>query len=121
MLGKLENMENTVYINRMQELITDLKGKIRHSNDAILEIEPGINVFDIHPFFESLKSPILESESSYQTFPCINMHLGDHDYYCDVIFKKERDFIAVLMFNYSDHYSELQKKIQKINGDRLES
>ena len=119
MLGMFETMENSVYINRMQELITDFDGKIRYSNDAILEIEPGVNVFEIHPFFESLRSAILGSPSAYHTFPCINMILDGKNYYCDIIFKKERDFMAVLMFNYSDHYQDLQKKIQKTNGDQF--
>jgi hypothetical protein len=111
----------TVYINKMQEIITSFDGEVSISNNAIHPIEPGENIFLLHPFFQSLRSSIIEGEQVYYTFPCINLMLGVTNYYCDVIIKKEKDFIAVLLFNYSDHYRELQEKIQKINGEKLNS
>jgi hypothetical protein len=111
----------TVYINKMQEIIANFDGEVSISNNAIHPIVPGENIFSLHPFFQSLKLPILAGEKVYYTFPCINLMLGETNYYCDVIIKKEKDFIAVLLFNYSDHYRELQEKIQKINGEKLKS
>ena len=111
----------TVYINKMQEIIASFDGTVSISNNAIHPIDPGENIFQLHPFFESLESTIIHGESVYFTFPCINLLMGNTNYYCDIIIKKEKDFIAVLLFNYSDHYRELQMKIQKIKGEKLKS
>ena len=116
----MQLMKNTIYINRMQELITDLTGQLKHSNNTILNLNPGVNIFDIHPFFQSLKAPIIESKSAYHTFPCINMTFNNVNFFCDIIFKKESDFMAILLFNYSDHYATVQKKIQKSKDSFLE-
>ena len=54
----MQLMKNTIYINRMQELITDLTGQLKHSNNTILNLNPGVNIFDIflpgHSFFSDL-------------------------------------------------------------------
>lgn len=112
---------STVYINRMQEIISEFDGTVISSNDAIHSIELGTDIFTIHPFFESLKGYLDSMPDIYFTFPCINLTLGGKDYYCDVIIKKEKEFMAVLLFNYSDHYREVQEKIQKINREKLNS
>ncbi|MCW5519025.1 hypothetical protein J1N09_04195 [Aureitalea sp. L0-47] len=110
-----------VYINRMQEIISDFDGTVISSNDAIHSIELGTNIFMIHPFFESLKGSLDTRPDIYFTFPCINLSMGGKDYYCDVIIKKEKNFVAILLFNYSDHYNEVREKIQKINSEKLNS
>lgn len=109
----------TVYINKMQEVIAGHDGLVKISNDAIHSVYPGENIFQLHPFFQSLEHTITQEDRTYFTFPCINLTLGERNYYCDVIIKKEQDFIAVLLFNYSDHYREIQQKVQKIKGEKL--
>ena len=111
----------TVYINRMQEIITAFDGKVISSNDAIHFVAPGTNIFMVHPFFESLQESLNSESEIYFTFPCINLLLDGKEYYCDVIIKKEKKFLAILLFNYSDHYREIQNKIQKINREKLNS
>ena len=110
-----------VYINRMQEIISEYDGEVISSNDAIHSIEPGTNVFSVHPFFESLKESLHSRPEIYFAFPCINLNLGGKDYYCDIIIKKEKKFMAVLLFNYSDHYRDIRENIQKINREKLNS
>ncbi|MBT8262054.1 MAG: hypothetical protein KJO05_04470 [Bacteroidia bacterium] len=105
----------------MQEIIASFDGTVSISNNAIYPIEPGDNIFQLHPFFQSLELSILNGNNIYFTFPCINLLLGERNYYCDVIIKKEKDFMAVLLFNYSDHYREMQEKIQKIKGEKFKS
>ena len=105
----------------MQEIIAGFDGEVSISNNAIHPIESGENIFKLHPFFQSLESSITHGEQTYFTFPCINLTLGEKDYYCDVIVKKEDDYLVLLLFNYSEHYRELQENIQKINKEKLNS
>lgn len=112
---------DSFYFQKMQEVITDPHGRITHSNNSIFTVGKGHNIFKIHPFFESLQQSILSTNQQYFSFPCVNLTVEDKTYYCDIIIKQEPGFLAILIFNYSDRYKELQEKVQKNNSEKLNS
>ncbi|RMA66185.1 hypothetical protein [Ulvibacter antarcticus] len=103
---------NTFFSNKVQEIHTNLDGKITQSSDTIFDLRLGENIFTIHPFFESLQRTLLECNETSLAFPCVQLEMEKQELICDITIKKELGFLAILLFDYSNHYQNLHEAAQ---------
>ncbi|MBX2828168.1 MAG: hypothetical protein KTR22_08395 [Flavobacteriaceae bacterium] len=109
------NKQSTFFSKKIQEIHAKPSGEIVLSSNTIFEITPNENLYTLHPFFESLqheleKDGILENNLA---FPCVQMKIHGKESICDVTIKKEPGFLAILLFDYSQHYEHLHEAAQE--------
>ncbi len=101
------------FSNKVQEIHTTLEGKVTESSDTIFTVDIGENIYLLHPFFESLKSELINGEHESLAFPCVQLEFNETKAICDITIKIERGFLAILLFDYSDHYENLHEAAQE--------
>lgn len=103
----------SAFTNNVQEIHVSNKGIIMQTSNEIFDLNDGDNIFNLHPFFESLKSEFSSDIHSDLAFPCVQIHINDTEAICDITIRMERDFIAILLFDYSAHYEHLHEAAQE--------
>ncbi len=109
------NKQDTFFSKKVQEIHSKPNGEIIHSSDTIFTLDPKHNLYELHPFFESLQSELVNGTGiqSSLAFPCVQLEIQGKKMICDVTIKMERDFLAVLFFDYSKHYEHLHEAAQE--------
>lgn len=105
--------KDSFFSSKVQEIHTDLQGEVIQSSDNLFNIEKGENIFNLHPFFESMKADFTSGGETNLAFPCVQLDLHEKEIVCDITIKKERDFLAILLFDYSKHYEHLHEAAQE--------
>lgn len=100
---------------KVQEINALPDGTITRSNNSLFNVESGGDLYEIHPFFESLRDEILRGKRSYLAFPCVQLDLNGTILVCDITIKLEREFLAILLFDYTAHYQTVQRLAQEKN------
>jgi hypothetical protein len=106
---------NTFFSKKIQEIHSKPSGHITHSSDTIFPIAEAENLYKIHPFFESLRDELengIGIENSL-AFPCVQLEIHGKEVICDITIKMERGFLAILLFDYSQHYEHLHEAAQE--------
>jgi len=103
----MTNDQNSFFANKVQEIHTNLLGEVIQSSDTIFELEKGANIFELHPFFESMQQELTSGHDNSLAFPCVQLDIDDRVIICDITIKKQREFLAILLFDYSTHYEHL--------------
>ena len=116
------NQENTFFSKKIQEIHAKPGGEIFLSSDTIFKLKEGENLYSLHPFFESLKHEfekggIMENSLA---FPCVQLEIHKKEAICDITIKRERDFLAILLFDYSQHYEHLHEAAQEKKSAMLQ-
>jgi len=101
------------FSNKVQEVIISPDGVVSQSSDTIFALEIGTNLFKFHPFFESLQNELSQGDKMNLAFPCVQFDQEEESFICDITIKKERDFLAILFFDYSTHYEHLHEAAQE--------
>ena len=101
------------FSNKVQEIITTLDGVISQSSDTIFVLKEGENILKFHPFFESLENELKYGDSNNLAFPCVQLDTSESEVICDITIKKESGFLAILLFDYSNHYEHLHDATQE--------
>lgn len=101
------------FSNKVQEVIVSLDGVVSQSSDTIFTLEIGTNIFEFHPFFESLQNELSQGTKAHLAFPCVQFEQDEESFICDITINKERDFLAILFFDYSTHYEHLHEAAQE--------
>lgn len=116
------NEQNTFFSKKIQEIHATPSGEITLSSNTIFEIPNGENLYQLHPFFESIQHELANGIGldSSLAFPCVQLHILGKDAICDITIKKERGFLAVLFFDYSQHYEHLHEAAQEKKSAMLE-
>ena len=109
------NNQNTFFSKKVQEIHAKPNGEIILSSDTIFTLDPKDNLYELHPFFESLQNELRNGIGlqSSLAFPCVQLEIYGKEVICDITIKKERDFLAVLFFDYSQHYEHLHEAAQE--------
>jgi hypothetical protein len=105
--------DNTFFSNKVQEIHATPDGKITHSSNTIFTLVLGENIYDEHPFFESLREELNVGKETSLAFPCVQLEMYNNVHICDITIKKERGFLAILLFDYSKHYEHLHEAAQE--------
>ncbi|MDC8006008.1 hypothetical protein POV27_18295 [Aureisphaera galaxeae] len=109
------NKQSTFFSKKIQEIHAKPSGEIFFSSNTIFDISENEDLYSLHPFFESLKHE-LEKEGIMENslaFPCVQLEVHGKEAICDVTIKKELDFLAILLFDYSQHYEHLHEAAQE--------
>ena len=107
--------QNLFFSKKIQEIHARPTGEIFESSNTIFSLEAKDNLYDIHPFFESLKIELQSRQvfGSNLAFPCVQLDICGKEVICDITIKKEPEFLAVLLFDYSQHYEHLHEAAQE--------
>ena len=92
-------MEKNSFSNKIQLIQINKFGEILRTDNVLIELKTGENIFLLHPFFECLKD-FLEEDANVPkniAFPCILMDVNNEKFICDITLKKERDFFVILV------------------------
>ncbi len=109
------NSKNTFFSKKIQEIHSKTNGEIIHSSDTIFTLKDSENLYRLHPFFESLKNELQNGIGIQDSlaFPCVQMEVYGKEVICDITIKMERGFLAILFFDYSQHYEHLHEAAQE--------
>lgn len=99
------------FIVPIQFISIDTDGKIKSSDQKILNLEKGAPIKDAHPFFESVIS-MFESRATHLKLDCVNML--DCTFDVEVITHKDNSGVIILR-DRSDFYKRIQKVAQQRN------
>ena len=107
--------QSAFFSKKIQEIHAKPTGEIFESSNTIFSIETKDNLYEIHPFFESLQTELQSREvfGSNLAFPCVHLDINGKKAICDITIKKEPDFLAILLFDYSQHYEHLNEAAQE--------
>ena len=109
------NTQNTFFSKKIQEIHAKPAGEITHSSNTLFKLDVNDNLYQLHPFFESLQNE-LENGIGIQNslaFPCVQLEIHKKQFICDITIKMERGFLAILFFDYSSHYEHLHEAAQE--------
>jgi len=109
------NTQNTFFSKKIQEIHAKPTGEIIHSSNTLFKLDVDDNLYQLHPFFESLQNE-LENGIGIQSslaFPCVQLEIQKKEVICDITIKMERGFLAILLFDYSKHYEHLHEAAQE--------
>lgn len=114
-------MEKSSFSNKIQEIQINKSGQILRTDNVLIELRKGGNIFLLHPFFECLKEIVKDDANVPKNiaFPCILMDINNQKFICDITIKKERDYFVILLFNFSNHYELVQQQTQEKNRLKL--
>ncbi len=107
--------QQSYFSNKIQEIQATPDGSILSSTNTIFDLDSVVNLYSLHPFFESLK-PELAGNTKFRkslAFPCVQLEINGKIGVCDITVKKERGFLAVLLFDYTEHYAHLHEAAQE--------
>lgn len=121
----MTTFSKSFFSNKVQEIYTNLDGVVTNSSDTIFILKKGNKIFDFHPFFESLENELKHGKENHLAFPCVQLIDTKSEVICDITIKKENDFLAILLFDYSKHYEHLydaqqEKKTAMLNEQAYE-
>ncbi|MEM7087337.1 MAG: hypothetical protein AAF489_14210 [Bacteroidota bacterium] len=109
------NTQTTFFSKKIQEIHAKPSGEIIHSSNTLFQLDTNDNLYQLHPFFESLQNE-LENGIGIQSslaFPCVQLEIQNKQVICDITIKMERGFLAILLFDYSQHYEHLHEATQE--------
>jgi len=109
------NEQRTYFSKKIQEIHAKPNGEITHSSNTIFELSSQCDLYNLHPFFESLQNEMKSGigiENSL-AFPCVQLEINGKEAVCDITIKMERGFLAILLFDYSQHYEHLHEASQE--------
>ncbi|HAT67629.1 MAG TPA: hypothetical protein DCS66_24035 [Flavobacteriaceae bacterium] len=114
-------MEKNSFSNKIQLIQINKFGEILRTDNVLIELKIGENIFLLHPFFECLKDIVNDDFNGPKNiaFPCIAMEINEEKFICDITIKNERDLFVILLFNFSKHYQEVHKETQEKNRAML--
>lgn len=116
------NTQNTFFSKKIQEIHAKPTGEIIRSSDTLFPISDEDNLYELHPFFESLENELKNGIGiqSSLAFPCVQMEINNKEVVCDITIKMERGFLAILLFDYSGHYQHLHEAAQEKKSAMLD-
>lgn len=115
------NTQNTFFSKKIQEIHAKPAGEVIHSSNTLFKLNTNDNLYQLHPFFESLQNE-LENGIGIQSslaFPCVQLEIHKKQVICDITIKMERGFLAILLFDYSEHYEHLHEAAQEKKSSML--
>lgn len=113
--------QNTFFSKKIQEIHAKVSGEITQSSETIFEINSEDNLYTLHPFFESLQFELKNGIGIHDSlaFPCVQLEIHGKKAVCDITIKMERGFLAILLFDYSQHYEHLHEAAQEKKSSML--
>ena len=89
-------------------------GLVIDSDWDIERVEPGVFVYNIHPFFYCLQSVVISPENKF-SFKCVHLTLVDKEIIVNVEIIKKDEEILIVIQDLTEHYAAYQVMAQKRN------
>ncbi|RDK88361.1 hypothetical protein [Marinirhabdus gelatinilytica] len=107
--------QKSFFSKKIQEIHAKPEGEILESSNTIFKLNTAENLYELHPFFESLQTELQNQEvfGTNLAFPCVHLNINGKEAICDITIKKEPEFLAILLFDYSQHYEHLHEAAQE--------
>jgi len=115
--------DNIRFDDHVQLTLINSQGIIQDSENTLFDWKVGSSIYDTYPFFEIIRSILAENDeqSNEINFPCIHFDQIDIHRICDVTIKLLPDQIAIVVFDYTKKYTELNILSQQKNESILKS
>ena len=110
----INQFRDELYNSKIQIIQVDSLGIVIDSDNTIFTINKKESVAELHPFFEGIQS-LFEDVSVKIHFPCVNLELGSKVVIADVDLIHDDEKIYLLIFDFTDHYSESHPLVQEKN------
>ncbi len=111
--------QSSQFNQKIQLVTVSLDGIIKETDHHIFNWEIGSSIYDIHPFFEILKSILQDPDIKEFSFPCIHFENNGFENICDVSIKIDLGEIVIVFFEYTKKYKELNETAQQRNESIL--
>ena len=100
--------------NKVQIIAVDSDGVILSSDDVLFTFKKQEKLEAQHPFFYVLL-PLFAEGSTEESFPCINLHIGDVKKIVDITTLNRDEKLYVILTDFTSHYSASQPLVQEKN------
>lgn len=97
-----------------QFILIDPQGTVLESDQAIIPIEKGQAISELHPFFETL-GPIDEIPEEGLSFYCVHLSYNDNDLTTDIKMFPKKEGALLIIENLTEHYRAYQAMAQSRN------
>ena len=111
----MTNTSSTYSRLNTQEVICTLEGKIIEFNNNFFNFKKGHNIFNAHPFFESISTLVIETQDLSSSYPCVHIDYNDLHLICDISVKREDNQLIFVILDYTVPYKELNAISQQRN------
>lgn len=116
----MKDQESLLQFNQKIQLISvSFDGIIKETDNHLFDWKVGTSIYDVHPFFYILDNITNDPESKEFSFPCIHFEEGESEKICDVSIKIDLTEIAIVFFDYTKKYEELNQIAQQRNESIL--
>ncbi len=116
----MSNSNKERFNNKVQLITTNHNGIVSYTDlNLFNNVSQGDIIYDLHPFFEIIKS-LLQTYTPTNnefSFPCVHLTMGSSskERICDVNITIELAEIHVIIFDYTETYQELNRISQERN------
>ncbi len=106
---------------KIQLTIVSFDGIIKETDNKLFDWKTGSSIYDTHPFFYIIESLTNDSSTKEFSFPCIHFKNNTSEKLCDVSIKIKHSEIAIIFYDYTEKYKELNQIAQQRNESFLKS
>ncbi len=117
----MKNYHEPLQFHQKTQVTTvSFDGLITTTDASLFDWKKGDSIFDVHPFFEILRSFIDDHDNTPESFnfPCIHFENGDNEHICDVSIQIDKN-ISIILFDYTLKYNDLNQIAQQKNESIL--
>ncbi|GAA4276665.1 ATP-binding response regulator [Aquimarina mytili] len=104
---------------KIQLITVSFDGIIKETDNNLFDWKKGSSIYGIHPFFEILTHLQDDQDTKEFSFPCIHFENNGSENICDVSVKIDLSEIAIVFFDYTNKYNELNQSAQQRNESIL--
>lgn len=109
----------TDFKNIINNVIIDFNGKILNHDAPMFRFKVGKYIQDFHPLFLHCLEELDKEIDASIIYPGVFIDHPNKPHYCDIRLKREPQFIAITLFNYTSKYVTKQQETQLKNEAEL--
>lgn len=115
----LKSIKEKYQNSNTQFIIFDQNGVIIESDNTLLEAKKGVNIAELHPFFENI---ITTDNTEELSFSCVHLNSTDKELTCDIsISTLGINTFLITLTDFSKHYQSFQSLAQSRNETAIAS
>jgi len=110
----LEKIKDEFINGKIQLIECTVDATVIESDNSIFNIEKGIQLVDVSPFFYSIVALFPELKKTIH-IPCVNIEIGELSKILDIEVRAYKDHFLLLLFDFTAHYQDSQPLVQEKN------
>ncbi len=116
----LEHFKKKYIDKEFQFVSVDTDGKITDCNESFLSLRQGGSIFDLHPFFEILRT-LNWQENRETNFNCIHLDSNGAEFIVDISVIGQKEGWQIVIKDLTQHYNDYQSAAQTRNESIINS